>query len=1344
MKLFQFLMVSLFCTAVLAADVTIVNHQDLPIYSTAVELELDELYKAAAIENGKALQAITDDGLPVILLKGSDNIARAYLSLEPGQVVGLKIKEAKNWAPPQQVCTAEFDMAAGSGAISNGVIRLDYAKGKWDLSFETSGTQRQIITDCRLDTWLDNKQRGRLLGMDPKPLGLINSSEAVIDTAHTDIAADGGVTLRLVKRFGGFAKDVVWTEIYTLLAGKPVLSYRTIFENRGSEERYLGYVELGGGVRGYWGELLKQEPLIKYEDPLSPNRVLLSGLANTYTRVAWRQQKCWLGVESGTGCGIGFSTPQSVTRELLGSTVWDIQPDGFLVCLLDEQRGNFPYQFDKDNPVDTGMLFVATSGGVDIWEQTGGLFKAVTTNKPPKIDTPYAVYFNAKPVTAAQVQGFDDKALFIPGDTDKTALDMDFSRGCLLTAKADISGKNEMVVITARLLQDGANPVVIAQLDTPEEQTIDFSAVTGWQGRKAFVLEARAAGNAKLMRLEMAAKPFTAPVLSSPADGVSLTDIAVYFRWEYVKGAIDYELQLSRDETFGKPETFNVRSEIEWPIFMPSDEQLPAVGKWFWRVRAVEKNNFGQWSSVRKMNVNDDHIKQPPKFEITPKKPLFTFEGFRITDFGKFIDLIPEDIRPYTAFNCSDKYKLIETLKPLHKKDQKVFVRTHHPGPMALWMPLSDVEEAFQAYSNVMGIMGGESLSFLYRGDESQTYTNRLLKLCGKYGLIYYEADGTYPADDKWLSLYSKEGALMLEYRDYIVFAQKNNILQRQFLSQSAVLGLYLAGDIANQGSWEDGGWYWQQVGFRKLGEIKGRRGGVVKDMPRNFWNLTFLMGISRGCAIYSLDGQTGIASVGKDYKLAERGLPASANQAAYWTSAGELTDVFHRYIAPFIRGVINHRMVPTKGQVLEQISLAVYDDGVEAAEDSDPYYRQYWPLYAGTYGFKSVDVIAGELMEFFPNTGRYYYIPFLPQGQRQLADNIKTLPLSKLSDKDEVSSVFNVAYPKWYDGDALIALVGDTLTIMNSNENIDSEQSYVLPLNGRGQFIAVSGKINTHSYVMGKFEGGNKKLWLQANAEYLERNTEIEISCDAMPQFKAVPQDGADIKWNASTGKLVCSLSHKDGAVEVEIYFAGASAELPKALILGDSISMGYTPAVKKILDGKVIVERPEANCGSTKVGLRDLDKWLSGKSPDVIHFNFGLHDLRYVFPGDKFQDEQGNYPVRGQGEPRTTLEDYKSNLKEIVRRLKQTDAKLIWCSTTPLAVDFHGYFAGLDVEYNKTAAEVMKEENVQINDLWAFAKPHLEAIQLPNNPHFTEKGSQALAVPVSQSILEALKKSK
>ena len=99
----------------------------------------------------------------------------------------------------------------------------------------------------------------------------------------------------------------------------------------------------------------------------------------------------------------------------------------------------------------------------------------------------------------------------------------------------------------------------------------------------------------------------------------------------------------------------------------------------------------------------------------------------------------------------------------------------------------------------------------------------------------------------------------------------------------------------------------------------------------------------------------------------------------------------------------------------------------------------------------------------------------------------------------------------------------------------------------------------------------------------------------------------------------------------------------LPRVLLIGDSISIGYTPHVRELLRGKVDVQRPAENCGPTTRGLQRLDAWLGGGSWDVIHFNFGLHDLKYV-------NQQAQLVSPDQGAIQVPLADYEANLERIV----------------------------------------------------------------------------------------------
>jgi acyl-CoA thioesterase-1 len=189
---------------------------------------------------------------------------------------------------------------------------------------------------------------------------------------------------------------------------------------------------------------------------------------------------------------------------------------------------------------------------------------------------------------------------------------------------------------------------------------------------------------------------------------------------------------------------------------------------------------------------------------------------------------------------------------------------------------------------------------------------------------------------------------------------------------------------------------------------------------------------------------------------------------------------------------------------------------------------------------------------------------------------------------------------------------------------------------------------------------------------------------------------------------------------------------KLPRVLLLGDSISMGYTLPVREMLAGKANVLRPAENCGDTARGIKRLDVWLGDKKWDVIHFNFGLHDLKYL-------DETGKYVTPDKGKQVTSLEQYDKNLRQIVERLKKTNARLIFATTTPVPDASAGRVKGDEVKYNAVAEKVMKETGVEIDDLCVLVMAHPTMIQ-PKNVHYTKDGYKALADQAVKLIEKSL----
>jgi acyl-CoA thioesterase-1 len=173
---------------------------------------------------------------------------------------------------------------------------------------------------------------------------------------------------------------------------------------------------------------------------------------------------------------------------------------------------------------------------------------------------------------------------------------------------------------------------------------------------------------------------------------------------------------------------------------------------------------------------------------------------------------------------------------------------------------------------------------------------------------------------------------------------------------------------------------------------------------------------------------------------------------------------------------------------------------------------------------------------------------------------------------------------------------------------------------------------------------------------------------------------------------------------------------------------------------------KKPE-NCAYSAHGLTRLDAWLGDTDWKVIHFNFGLHDLKYIgqpLPDAKIVPQRGP-AIKANPDARqlSTVEDYAANLEKIVLRLKKTGAVLVFCQTTPIPEGSRGRLPGDEVAFNKAADKVMIKHGVLINELHDWAStPEVAKHQRKADVHYTQEGSALLAEQVVRAIRAGLDK--
>lgn len=237
----------------------------------------------------------------------------------------------------------------------------------------------------------------------------------------------------------------------------------------------------------------------------------------------------------------------------------------------------------------------------------------------------------------------------------------------------------------------------------------------------------------------------------------------------------------------------------------------------------------------------------------------------------------------------------------------------------------------------------------------------------------------------------------------------------------------------------------------------------------------------------------------------------------------------------------------------------------------------------------------------------------------------------------------------------------------------------------------------------------------------------------------KKIDNDLCKIAWEQLCGKI--GSAYKTDAFK----YVKPAKRKPNVLLYGDSISIGYTSEVRKSLGNNATVYRLFKNGGSSHQFISNMNimynamfqphlkkgwnfKW------DLIHFNVGLHDLKYL---------KGKH-LNKKGEQVSSIIEYKTNLDEICKYLIKEfpKAKLVFATTTPVPENEKGRFAGDSVKFNKAAMEVFeKYPDIAINDLYMFTKPNFEQwAQEPGNVHYNNLGKTEQGKKVARVIAKLL----
>ena len=199
------------------------------------------------------------------------------------------------------------------------------------------------------------------------------------------------------------------------------------------------------------------------------------------------------------------------------------------------------------------------------------------------------------------------------------------------------------------------------------------------------------------------------------------------------------------------------------------------------------------------------------------------------------------------------------------------------------------------------------------------------------------------------------------------------------------------------------------------------------------------------------------------------------------------------------------------------------------------------------------------------------------------------------------------------------------------------------------------------------------------------------------------------------------------------------ASSTQPNVMIMGDSVSNGYTPYVVTNTSSYAFVQHsPSGRDGgacNTSMGLSCFDIFMVTLDQkyiewDLIQFNFGLHDL----------DNSSN-----------AEQSYGQQLEEITVKLQNytnKKAKLQYALTTP-QMSYYNKGDYVVEDDNNIAENIMKKYNIPIVDLYDRVVEYCGPVPYVNcsicatepcGDHYTKTGYQWISVTVNNEMKKQL----
>jgi hypothetical protein len=536
--------------------------------------------------------------------------------------------------------------------------------------------------------------------------------------------------------------------------------------------------------------------------------------------------------------------------------------------------------------------------------------------------------------------------------------------------------------------------------------------------------------------------------------------------------------------------------------------------------------------------------------------------------------MVPDDIRPWTEVSLAlsaSSYNYLDGDTPL--EFCRRFDRLGYRFRIEIADPIAgaeqdkrrsftpdEIREILRACAHCTGVETGETF-WAFSGGENAGQDRWLLdvlRVCAEQKRTFLLGEGTWNLGH-WTRFLSKHHDALKAggLGKSLIGLHKNTKPWATMQNIGALQGAWMTDVIGDYGVWNDE-WCWTYSSFSHAGRFPAydKDQANYRKMPYTFFLRQWLWGISQG-------GRVSFAE-----------LPLAFDRE------GRTNSNFSKYLRPFIRGIGEHRILPSREAVLRKTRAIVDPFGVyptskgpweydprrvfftwldEPVKFAPKSYDPFTVLFRNTYGFSPEydgTKAAGGLFprepslpdrliqETLPNTARYYAVPILADPSDQAPAGLRRLRLSTLRTNQAVKQAFDPLYPP--DPSVAYATeVDDSFFVLNGNENRDLDQRFELPLGGA--LVSLQGELPFQNLIFGKREAPDD-FWFQANGYAGDGKTAGQLYvCKAKPTIITIrsrvapvvtPEPGMATRltitkpWDKDTQTTTLRCDHADGAV--------------------------------------------------------------------------------------------------------------------------------------------------------------------------------------------------------------------